>query len=37
MNLKPELFRACVLSVPFLDIVSILSDETIPLSETDFP
>ena len=31
----PELFRACVLNVPFLDVLSALTDETLPLTATD--
>lgn len=34
--MNPELFRACVLNVPFLDILSILLDDTIPLTLTDY-
>lgn len=36
-NLRPELFRACVLNVPFLDMLSVLSDDSIPLTTTDYP
>jgi len=35
MNMHPELFRACVLNVPFLDVLSSLSDDTLPLAVTD--
>ena len=36
MNMRPDLFRACILNVPFLDILNSLLDETLPLSATDY-
>lgn len=32
LNLRPDLFRACILNMPFLDILNSLCDETLPLS-----
>jgi oligopeptidase B len=32
LNLRPDLFRACILNVPFLDMLSNLMDPTLPLS-----
>ena len=32
MNLRPELFRAVVAGVPFVDVVNTMLDETIPLT-----
>ncbi len=33
--MKPDLFRATVLNVPFLDVLSNLLEEDLPLSKTD--
>ncbi len=35
LNLRPELFKAVILQVPFLDIVSCLLDDSLPLTLTD--
>ena len=36
LNLRPDLFRACILNAPFLDILNSLMDDTLPLSKTDY-
>ena len=34
--MRPDLFRACILNVPFLDVLNSLLDPTLPLSATDY-
>jgi oligopeptidase B len=36
VNMAPELFKAAVLRVPFVDVVNTLSDTSIPLTVTEF-
>ena len=36
INLRPNLFKAVVLSVPFLDVLSCLCDKDLPLSVADY-
>ena len=36
LNMRPELFKACVLEVPFLDILTCLLDSKQPLAMTDY-
>ena len=35
MILNPELYRACILNMPFLDVLTTLLDDKLPLSVTD--
>lgn len=35
MNMRPDLYRAVILNVPFLDVLGSLLDETLPLTLTD--
>jgi oligopeptidase B len=36
INLRPELFRAAVLQVPFLDVIATMLDTTLPLTVGEF-
>ena len=36
INLRPDLYRAAILKVPFLDVVNTLVDESLPLTVTDY-
>jgi oligopeptidase B len=36
VNLRPELFRAALLQVPFVDVVNTMLDETLPLTVGEF-
>lgn len=33
--MRPELFRACILNVPFLDVLTCLLEADLPLTKTD--
>lgn len=35
LNMRPDLFKAIILEMPFLDIMTSLLDETLPLTVTD--
>lgn len=36
MNMRPDLFRACILNQPFLDVLNNLLDDSLALSATDY-
>ena len=36
LNMRPDLFRACILNAPFLDVLNSLLDDKLPLSMTDY-
>ncbi len=36
MNLRPDLFKAVVTRVPFVDVINTMLDETLPLTVTEF-
>ena len=36
MNLRPDLFKAVVSQVPFVDVVNTMLDETLPLTVGEF-
>ncbi len=37
VNLRPDLFRAVHMAVPFLDVMNDMLDPTLPLTTTDYP
>lgn len=36
LNMRPELFRAAILAVPFVDVVNTMNDPTLPLTITEY-
>jgi oligopeptidase B len=36
LNLRPDLFRAAVMQVPFVDVLNTMSDDTIPLTTQEY-
>ena len=36
VNMRPELFRAAVAKVPFVDVINTMLDKTLPLTVTEF-
>ena len=37
INLRPELFRAAVAEVPFVDVLNTMCDDTLPLTPPEWP
>ena len=37
VNLRPDLFRAAVLTVPFVDVLTAMLDPTLPLTTIEYP
>ncbi len=36
LNMNPELFKACIANVPFVDVLNTMLDETLPLTITEY-
>ena len=36
LNMDPELFKACIANVPFVDVLNTMLDETLPLTITEY-
>ena len=36
LNMRPDLFRAAVLRVPFVDVINTMLDESLPLTVGEF-
>lgn len=36
LNLRPDLFRAALVLVPFVDVINTMSDDTLPLTVTEY-
>lgn len=37
MNMKPELFGGCIAAVPFVDVLTTMLDDTLPLTPPEWP